>query len=89
LFDEVSQFLKPSLKVDNEHLVAEFSLLLKPSIEDEHAAMQAVADDQNIAADDKQITGYEKIIDESEDARPFGIMSVYCNSEIHSRYIFF
>ena len=55
--------------------------------EDKHAPsfITASADDSKLSADDNQTPEYERIIDVSEDAGSFGIMSVYCNSEIHSR----
>ncbi|XP_060578193.1 uncharacterized protein LOC132735269 isoform X2 [Ruditapes philippinarum] len=70
-----------------EHQVPEVPQIFNLSLEDERVTnITTTADDQNVFADDSQQAGNEKIIDEWDDVGSFGIMSIYCNSEIHSGY---
>ncbi|XP_060601882.1 uncharacterized protein LOC132755104 [Ruditapes philippinarum] len=71
----------------SEHKISKVPQIFNLSLEDERVTNTATtADDQNVFADDSQRAGNEKIIDEWDDVGSFGIMSIYCNSEIHSGY---
>ncbi|XP_060600503.1 uncharacterized protein LOC132753948 [Ruditapes philippinarum] len=69
-----------------EHQVSEVPQIFNLSLQNEPMTEITTADDQNVFADDSQQTGNEKMIDEWDDIGSFGIMSIYCNSEIHSGY---
>ena len=86
-YEEIPGRFLPVVNYRNKYHESKLQCFLTPSPDVKHAPsfVTASADDSKLTADDNQTPGYERIIDVSEDVGPFGIMSVYCNSEIHSR----